>query len=246
MEYFLTVAGLLWILSGVLVIGLSSSRNPELVACLTFSFGIMFIAVAALLARLRTFSATANVAEVSVFPPAAFAPPALPPPVPLDYAVPIEEAIDGVRSAARPAWIRSLEEITGTAIVDPAPVPSVVHPPHFAYAPPAYPAPAYSPPAYAPPAYAAPAYPAANYAAPTYPPPTYPAPTYPAPTYPATSYPPPAHPAPAYPAPAQYFRAEAFQAPTELVEIGGEYYVDPAQHAQEATALRRLQQIFSN
>jgi hypothetical protein len=220
-EYFLTVAGLIWIFSGALVISLSTRPSPELVACLAFSFGVMFIGLAALLARLRTFNAAANAAQVSVFPPAAFAPPALPPPVPLDYAIPIEEAIDGLRSAARPAWIRSLEEITGTVIVDPASVPSPAHAAHFAYAPPAFSAPAYA----APP---------------------YPAPAYPTPGYPPPGYPAPAYPAPAYPAPAQYFRAEAIQAPTELVEIGGEYYVDPTQHSQEATALRRLQQIFSN
>jgi hypothetical protein len=219
-EYFLTAAGLIWIFCGALVLSLSTTTSPELVACLAFSFGVMFIGLAALLARLRTFSATSHVAQVSVFPPQmqVLAPPALPPPVPMDYAIPIEDAINGVRSAARPAWIRSLEEITGTAIVDPAPV-HEAHPPQLAYAAPAYPAPAYP--------------------APAYPAPTFAAPVYPTPAYPAQS-------APAYPAPAQYFRSEAFQAPTDLVEIGGEYYVDPTQHSQEATALRRLQQIFSN
>jgi hypothetical protein len=174
MEYFLIVAGLIWIFCGALVLGLSASATPELIACLAFSFGVMFLGLSALIGQLRTLSATSRSAHFS----------GLPPPVPLEYAISIEEAINSARAAARLtgrlAWIQSFDANRSTVIVNNAG--SVTH--HHMY-----------------------------------------------------------------PAPAQYFAEmlpASLPAPTELVEIGGEYYVGPPRTSDEATALSRLQEIFSD
>jgi hypothetical protein len=146
MEYFLAVAGLIWIFCGALVLGLSATGTPGLIACLAFSFGVMFIGLSALLGQLRTLSAVSRSAVSSESPP----------PVPLDHSISIEEAItsarDAARIAARPAWMQAFDPNRNTVIVNNN-AGSVAHH-HFAYQGPSYPA--------APSHAEAPSYPAAS------------------------------------------------------------------------------------
>jgi hypothetical protein len=103
MEYFFALAGLAWLFCGAFVLGFSASTMHEIVACLAVSFGVLFLGLAALLGQLRTLNVTWRSTRPSSGPP----------PVPNEYAIPIEEAIDDVRStvrlAERQTWIRSFQ-----------------------------------------------------------------------------------------------------------------------------------------
>ena len=103
MEYFFALAGLAWLFCGAFVLGFSASTMHEIVACLAVSFGVLFLGLAALLGQLRTLNLTWRSTRPSSGPP----------PIPNEYAIPIEEAIDDVRStvrlAERQAWIRSFQ-----------------------------------------------------------------------------------------------------------------------------------------
>jgi hypothetical protein len=103
MEYFFALAGLAWLFCGAFVLGFSASTMHEIVACLAVSFGVMFLGLAALLGQLRRLNAAWRPTRLSSGPP----------PVPNEYAIPIEEAIDDVRTtvrlAERQAWIRSFQ-----------------------------------------------------------------------------------------------------------------------------------------
>jgi hypothetical protein len=103
MEYFFALAGMAWLFCGAFVLGFSDSTMHEIVACLAVSFGVTFLGVAAVLGQLRTLNVGWRSTRLSSGPP----------PIPNEYAVPIEEAIDDVRStvrlAERQAWIRSFQ-----------------------------------------------------------------------------------------------------------------------------------------
>jgi hypothetical protein len=101
MELFLLLAGLAWLFCGAFVLGFSSSH--EIMACLAASFGVMFLGLSALLGQLRSLNNTWRSTRLASGPP----------PIPDEYAIPIEEAIDDVRStvrfADRQTWIRSFQ-----------------------------------------------------------------------------------------------------------------------------------------
>jgi hypothetical protein len=100
-EYLFALAGLGWVFCGALVLGLSTSTTHEITASLLISFGVMFLGLSALLGQIRVLGMTWKAAQPKI----------LPPPVPIGYAIPIEEAIDDVRTsvrlAERQAWIQS-------------------------------------------------------------------------------------------------------------------------------------------
>jgi hypothetical protein len=169
-DYLFALAGLGWVFCGALVLGLSTSATHEITACLLISFGVMFLGLSAVLGQIRTLGAT----WVPSAPPKF-----LPPPVPVGYAIPIDEAIDGVRTSVRlterHAWIQSFNESLAEPISH-----SLDEDP---------------------------------------------------------------------PSRISYLRSgilpAALPAPLELVEIDGEYHVGPPETSDIATALSRLQQIFS-
>jgi hypothetical protein len=106
MEYFFALAGLAWLFCGAFVLGFSVSTTHEIVACLAVSFGVLFLGLAALLGQLKTLNVASRATRLSSGPP----------PIPEEYAIPIEEAIDDARStvrfAERQAWIQSFQAYT--------------------------------------------------------------------------------------------------------------------------------------
>ena len=135
LEYFFALAGLAWVFCGALVLGLSVGAMSEIVACLAMSFGVMFLGLSALLGQLRTLNTTWRSAQFS-WRSSQFS--SAPPPVPVVYSIPIEEAIDDVRTtlrlAQRQSWIRSFDASRTAMLANN--VDNVVHP-DIAYPPPA-------------------------------------------------------------------------------------------------------------
>jgi hypothetical protein len=63
METFMALAGLLWIICGTLVLLVAKSGIHEILACLALSFGVLFLGICGVLAKMR--EATADLKAVN-------------------------------------------------------------------------------------------------------------------------------------------------------------------------------------